>query len=233
MKNLAVIPARSGSFRLKDKNIIDLCGKPLMAYTVEAAIKSGMFSNIVVSTDSPIYAEIAKKYGAECPFLREEELSSSSASSWDVVLDAVNRYQEKGLFFDTVTLLQPTSPLRTHEDIIEGFKLFEEKNANAVIGVCEAEHSPLRCNILPQDLSLAGFIDKKYSNLPRQMLSTYYRVNGALYIVKIEVLKDNVNNLYDNGSYAYIMPKENSVDIDDEFDLMLAKTVLLQKNMNS
>ena len=85
---------------------------------------------------------------------------------------------------------------------------------------------------MPQDLSLAGFIDKKYSNLPRQMLSTYYRVNGALYIVKIEVLKDNVNNLYDNGSYAYIMPKENSVDIDDEFDLMLAKTVLLQKNMN-
>jgi len=120
LKNLAVIPARSGSKGLKDKNIRKLHGKPLIAYTIEAAMQSGLFEDIVVSTDSERYARIATDYGANVPFLRPDELATDEASPWDVVRDVVVKYQELGKDFDTVALLQPTSPLRTSSDIIAG-----------------------------------------------------------------------------------------------------------------
>ena len=119
MKNLAIIPARSGSKGLKDKNIKMLSGKPLMAYTIEAAIESKMFCKVMVSTDSGNYAEIAREYGAEVPFLRSNELSGDKAGSWEVVLEVLQQYQTVGEIFDTVCLLQPTSPLRDSADIIQ------------------------------------------------------------------------------------------------------------------
>ena len=111
MNNLAIIPARSGSKGLKDKNIKLLNGKPLIAYSIEAAKKSEIYSHILVSTDSERYGEIAIQYGAEVPFYRSEENASDVASSWDVVKEALKKYQEMGIVFDTFTLLQPTSPL--------------------------------------------------------------------------------------------------------------------------
>ena len=189
MKNLAIIPARSGSKGLKDKNIKLLNGKPLMAYTIEAAIQSKMFDEVMVSTDSEEYADIAKKYGAKVPFMRSSELSNDTASSWDVVRDVLNKYKEAGKEFDTVALLQPTSPLRTAEDIIDGYKIFNEKNANAIVAVCEVEHSPLWCNTLPDDLSMEKFIRPEILGLPRQSIPKYYRINGAIYIVKTEYFK--------------------------------------------
>lgn len=105
MKNLAIIPARSGSKRLKDKNIKLLNGKPLLAYTIESARESGLFDEIMVSTDSEKYAEIARQWGANVPFLRSYELSNDTASSWDVVKDVIIRYKNLGFEFDTVALL--------------------------------------------------------------------------------------------------------------------------------
>ena len=124
MKAIAIIPARSGSKGLHDKNIKLLNGKPLIAYTINAAIESNCFENIMVSTDSDKYADISKDNGAEVPFLRTEELSGDSASSWDVVREVLSKYKSMGQTFDYVALLQPTSPLRDYMDIVNAFKVF-------------------------------------------------------------------------------------------------------------
>lgn len=224
MKNIAIIPARSGSKGLKDKNIRILNGKPLLAYTIEAAIHSKQFSCIHVSTDSEEYAKIAIQYGAEVPFLRSKEMASDTASSWDTVREVLSRYQELGQTFDTIALLQPTSPLRTEEDIKKGYQILKEKNADSIISVCEAEHSPLWCNTLPEDQSMNGFL-KRSDNAPRQKLSVYYRLNGALYIVKTEIILEK-KDIYQNHSYAYPMSQECSVDIDTELDFCIAKAIM-------
>ena len=142
MRTLAVIPARSGSKGLKDKNILPLCGKPLLSYTIEAALKSQCFDTVMVSTDALEYAEIAAACGAEVPFLRSKAAATDQASSWEVVLEVLQKYEEKGRQFDFVMLLQPTSPLRNEQEIRNAFSVQERNHAEAVVSVCEMEHSP-------------------------------------------------------------------------------------------
>lgn len=228
MHNLAIIPARSGSKGLPDKNIKELNGKPLMAYSIEAALQSGMFDEVMVSTDSAKYAEIAGKYGASVPFLRSEDLSGDKAGSWDVVKEVLNRYKEIGKEYDTICLLQPTSPLRGAEDIKGAYNLYNEKASVAVISVCEMEHSPLWSNTLPNDGSLAGFI-KLEANRPRQEVKTYYRINGAIYIVKTSEIYQNYD-FYRDGSFAYIMPTKKSVDIDSSEDFEYAEYIMRKQD---
>lgn len=229
MRNLAIIPARSGSKGLKDKNIKMLNGKPLLAYTIEAAIKSALFQEIMVSTDSEGYADIARQWGARVPFLRSEELSSDDVSSWAVARDVLQKYTQQGQNFNTFALLQPTSPLRTAEDIAKAYNTLYEKGANAIVGVTEAEHSPLWCGTLPEDQSLADFFKTADSyNQPRQILVPYFRINGAIYIVKTKYFY-TANDIYENQCYAYIMSRGNSIDIDTEIDFKLAK-ILLNSN---
>lgn len=224
-RNLAIIPARSGSKGLVDKNIKLLNGKPLLAYTIEAAKESECFSVIHVSTDSKEYGDIGEKYGANVPFFRGIELSSDTASTWDVVRYVLNQYKEKGMEFDTVCVLQPTSPLRTSEDIINGYRLKKENAAKAIVSVCEMDHSPLWSNVLPEDKNMSEFIRKEAIKLPRQQLPTYYRINGALYIVDVNTVEKG-EDIYSVYSYAYIMPKERSVDIDDKIDFLMAESII-------
>ena len=225
MKKIAIIPARSGSKGLKDKNIRELGGKPLLAYTVEAAWQTGLFDTIHVSTDSEIYAEIARQYGADVPFLRNEETASDSASTWDAVRFVLEEYKKQGLQFDVIAVLQPTSPLRTADDILGAFHFFEKKEANMISSVCEMEHSPLWSNTLPDDLSMEMFEDEAVALLPRQSLPTYYRENGAIYIIKKEHLLLG-GNIYKNRCFAYIMEQRHSVDIDGELDFIVAETIM-------
>lgn len=227
MKNIAIIPARSGSKGLKDKNIRLLNGKPLLAYSVEAALESKMFDEVMVSTDSEKYAAIAREYGANVPFLRSAELSSDTASSKDVILDVLRRYETSGKIFDTFCLLQPTSPLRTASDIIKAYEYFAEKDALAVVGVTEADHSPLLYRTLPEDRSMVGFIRDEVKDKPRQALATYYRINGAMYIASVGYYRE-FGDLYKDRCYAYIMERERSVDIDCEVDFELAKLIFLK-----
>ena len=224
MRNLAIIPARSGSKGLKDKNIKLLKGIPLMAYSIDAAKKTELFSDIVVSTDSKKYAEIARIYGAEAPFLRSSETSNDSASSWDVVLEVLNQYLNKGEKFDSVCLLQPTSPLRTEIDIIDGYNLLKYQNADSVTSVCECDHSPIWCMTLNNDLSLKSFREK-LKDLPRQNLPIFYRINGAIYIRKIEYYRENIILRCDD-EYALVMDREKSVDIDTNLDFVIAETMM-------
>ena len=194
MKAIAIIPARSGSKGLKDKNIKELCGKPLIAYSIEAALESKMFDTVMVSTDSKKYADISSMYGAEVPFLRSEEMSGDTAGSWDVVREVLEMYKSRGREFDVVMLLQPTSPLRTAEDIITAFELKEQKRANAIVSVCAMDHSPLWSNTLPDSLSMKGFV--RNVNMPRQQLPAYYRINGAVYLVDTSILYSDAK-IYD------------------------------------
>ena len=221
MKNIAIIPARSGSKGVKDKNIRPLNGVPLIGYAIKAALDSKMFDTVMVSTDSVRYQEVAIQLGAECPFLRSEATSSDKASSWDAVKEVIANYHELGKEFDSLTLLQPTSPMRKAEDIVGAFELFNEKNANAVVSVCEMEHSPLWSNTLEDDLSMVHFYRKGGADSNRQMLKTFYRLNGAIYLMKTECLQE-IDKLYANRCYAFVMPQERSVDIDTELDFHLA-----------
>lgn len=230
MKKLAIIPARSGSRGLPDKNIKNLQGKPLMAYTIEAAIASEQFDEVMVSTDSKEYAEIAIEYGASVPFLRSSDNAGDTSSSWDVVKEVLRNYEKEGKPFEQVALLQPTSPLRTKDDILNGFQMMDEKDANFVVSVCEVEHSPLWANTLPDDQSMENFIDSKVMALPRQQIPTYYRLNGAFYLVNVHYLLMN-DDLYGEKSYAFIMERKNSVDVDDIFDFKYAEALLKMNNI--
>ena len=224
MRNIAIIPARSGSKGIIDKNIKDLCGKPLMAYTIEAALNSDCFDEVMVSTDSELYADIARGLGANVPFLRSELTSSDTASSWDMVDEVLNVYQKRVYEFDTFCLLQPTSPLRTAEDIKVAYELFIEKAKFAVVSVCEAEHSPLWCGHLPENNEFIGFVDES-SVKQRQVGSKYFRLNGAIYIVSVNRFKKE-KFLYCEGSFAYVMCQNKSVDIDTELDFKLAEILM-------
>lgn len=151
MRNIAIIPSRSGVKGLRDKNIKMLSGKPLIAYSIETAQNLNLFDEIMVSTDSEKYDQIACEWGAKISFLGSEELSNDTAGSWDVIKAVLNKYKVRGRVFDTVCMLQPTSPLRASEDIVNAYKVLEDKNADAVTSVCEVEHSPLWCMVLPED----------------------------------------------------------------------------------
>lgn len=225
MKRIAIIPARSGSKGLKDKNIKELNGRPLIAYSIEDAINSKMFDKVFVSTDSQRYADISEMYGADASFLRSDINSSDSAKSWDVVREVIAKLRELGEEYDEVMLLQATSPLRNSEDIVNAVKLMDEKNASAVVSLTECDHSPIWCNVLPSDKSMDGFDNNDYKNLPRQELPQYYRYNGALYLIKTdELLKGD--HMFEHGCFAYIMPQNRSIDIDTELDFLIAETIM-------
>lgn len=225
MKNIAIIPARSGSKGLPNKNIKNLNGIPLLAYSIKAAEESGQFEEIMVSTDSEEYANIARQYGAQVPFLRSEKTSGDAASSWDMVAEVLEKYNKLHRTFDTIALLQPTSPLRTANDIVLGYELLNNKKAKSVISVCEMDHSPLYSNVLPIDHNMQGFIPKEIRNKPRQAFETYYRINGALYILSAEKMH-TIDTLYDDNCYAYVMDRERSIDIDTSFDFMMADLMM-------
>ncbi len=224
MGNIAIIPARSGSKGLKDKNIKELNGKPLIAYTIEAAISSGCFEEVMVSTDSELYADISRRYGASVPFLRSDENASDTATSWGTVNEVLENYKRIDKKFDTFCLLQPTSPLRSGEDIKSAYALYERNSSFAVVSVCEAEHSPLWCGNLPDNGELNKFIDMSAIK-QRQAYGKFYRLNGAIYIVNTARYM-NDTFIYQEGSFAYVMPQEKSIDIDTELDFKIAEVIM-------
>jgi len=223
---LGIVPARAGSKGIPNKNIKLLAGKPLIVYTVEAAQKSGVFDRLLVSTDGQEIARVARLAGADVPFLRPAELASDTAGMMAVICHTVEWLEERGVTYDCVVLLQPTSPLRTAEDIVAALELFVEREADVVVSVCEAEHHPWWCGTLAADGALTGFLLPEVP-VVRQGLPRYYRLNGALYLARWEFAKSG-NNWFGPRSYAYVMPRQRSVDIDDPVDFILAEALLLR-----
>lgn len=224
---LAIIPARSGSKGLINKNIKELNGKPMIAYTIEAAIKSRVFDDIIVSTDSQEYADIAIQYGAKVPFLRPNHLSTDESTTNEVIVHCLNELSENRNEYDYFMILQPTSPLRTSIDIVDAVDLLFEKKANSIVSVCESEHSPMYMNTINESLSLREFISKDVK-MRRQELPKYYRLNGAIYLSDvINYLSEG--DLYGENSYAYVMNKKNSIDVDDELDFNIAEYLIINR----
>lgn len=222
MNNIAIIPARSGSKGLPDKNILDLNGHPLMYYTIKAALESECFDTVMVSTDSEKYANIAKSCGAEVPFLRTEELSSDTAGSWDVVREVLTKYKVMGNSFDYVALMQPTSPLRNAEDIKNAFKMLSRDNVHTVVSVTEVEHPVQWCFTMSESNSMKTYAASPYNQMRRQDLEAHYRENGAIYIVNASKILNRDYNYYRDNCYGYVMPGERSIDIDCKEDLVIA-----------
>lgn len=222
---LAIIPARGSSKGVKRKNVRPLLNKPLIAYTIEAALQAKFLDKIIVSTEDPEIAKISKEFGAEVPFMRPSELASDDAKGIDVILHAMSWLEKNYIAYDFVVLLQPTSPLREADDIKNAMDILYKKNAGAVVSVCEAEHSPLWMNTLDEDLCMKDFLRKDILNKNRQELSKYYRINGAIYISDWNYLIQN-KGFFGEKTYAYIMPKERSIDIDTEVDLKFAEFLI-------
>ncbi len=228
---LGLIPARVGSKGLPGKNIKLLSGKPLIAWTIEHALKSKYLDRIVVSTDDKEIAEVSRKYGAEIPFIRPKELAEDNAKGIDVVLHAIDwfRKNDNRKQYDLLMLLQPTSPLRKSEDIDKAIELLFLKEAKAIVSICEVDHHPLWANTLPEDGCMKDFIRKETMNKNRQELPVYYRLNGAIYLAYCNYVKQ-YKSFMGKDTFAYKMPKERSIDIDDKIDFKLAE--ILTKNNN-
>ncbi len=228
---LALIPARSGSNGLPHKNIRPLMDKPLMAYTIEAAIKSAIFNDVVVSTDSGEYADIAKSYGALVPELRDPLISRATTPTSKVTHHVLHTLHKRGYGpYSHVAVLPPTSPLRTADDIRQAFDLLINHKKEVVISVSQCESSPLLTNTLPKSHSLKNFIKHEYRNKSRQHLPTHYQIHGAIFIACTKSYTHD-SDPYTMDSIAYVMPREHSIDIDSMPDFALAEVLLRMRHL--
>ncbi len=230
-KILAIIPARSGSKRLPNKNIKELGGKPLIAWSILSALKTDIFDEIMVNTDDQIIAGIAKEYGASIPFLRDTNLATDTASSLDVVLQTIEYYKKENQEFDIIILLQPTSPLRDSHDIINAMDTFIDNKAASVLSVCEVDHPIQWCNTLNHTLSMNNFIKAEHKDCRSQDLEVNYRLNGAIYVWDAKELILQRETIL-KPSFASIMNGNHSIDIDEEIDFVIAKSIMLQQVKN-
>ncbi|SET86608.1 cytidylyltransferase domain-containing protein [Lacrimispora sphenoides] len=228
---LAIIPARSGSKGIIDKNIREINHKPLMAYTVEACKRSGIFDDIVVSTDSVKYAEIAERFGASVPFLRPKELAADQASSNDVILHVINGLRQLGKAFDCFMLLQPTSPLRNEIHIMKSADILLENDADSVVSIRKSDsHSYLTVELTEEGRVKALFSDKK--QVRRQDVPPEYRINGAIYLALTSYFMKH-RSFYEGKTLPYLMNAFDSIDIDDDFQLKIAELLLIDKNLSN
>lgn len=227
---LAIIPARSGSKRLPNKNIKELCGKPLIAWSIEAGLQSKYIDNVVVSTDSQEYANIAQKYGAEVPCIRPQNLSQDSSTTFDSIKHMIDFYSDElKKRFDYIVLLQPTSPLRTSQHIDEAIEILIKKQANSIVSICQCDHSPLWSNTLPSDDNMENFLNLQILNLRSQDLPTYYRLNGAIYIAKTPSLLE-YKSFFTDKCFAYKMSQDSSIDIDTQLNFDFCEFYLQKRN---
>ncbi len=220
---IALIPARGGSKGLAKKNIKPLAGIPLIAHTIQAAINCPEISRVIVTTDSPAIAEVAKNYNAEIPFLRPAELASDTSRAIDTYLHAVAYLEEvENTSIEEICVLLPTAPLRKSNHISEAIRLFKEKEADSVISFRPEDHPYSWHKLVEDDGALVDIFEPNIENRQANRLSYY--PNGAIYIFKLDLLK--TGHYYSPKSYAYVMDKLNSVDIDDELDFAWAEFLM-------
>ena len=219
---LVIIPARGGSKGLPGKNIKDLCGKPLIAYSIDVARAFTDDENICVSTDSEEIKQVVEQYGLKVPFLRPDYLATDTATSDDVLIHAVNYYREQyGRTFKKLLLLQPTSPLRTKEDVEGAIRLYRD-DIDMVVSVMKS-HAPA---VLCQDDD-QGYVQLTYNKkaLGRQQLPDMYEFNGAVYVMSVDALLEKKMAGF-TKIVKYVMSKEHSIDIDDIYDFLQVESIL-------
>ena len=227
----AIIPARGGSKGLPGKNIKMLCGKPLIAYTIECALNARNIDRVIVSTDDERIADVSKQFGAEIPFLRPASLATDSSQAIDSYIYTIDRIsKEEGTAIDEFAVLLPTTPLRMSEDVDGAIDLFRKKGADSVVSYTPEEHPIYWHRHINADMRFVDIFDDTLAN--RQELRTSYYPNGAVYVFRSEIIKSH--RYYTDKSYAYIMPRNRSVDIDtmDDFlyvEFLIARGVSVQR----
>jgi CMP-N,N'-diacetyllegionaminic acid synthase len=226
-KILAVIPARGGSRGIPGKNLIDVGGKPLIEHTINSALESRRIDKVIVSTDSEEIASKARSLGVDVPYMRAKSLSEDNTPSSLVILDAIKRIPG----YSVVLMLQPTSPLRTGDDIENALDLFMANDKCALISVSEDFVSPYWSFSLRDDGNLAPLFSK-YLSVGRQKLPKTYSPNGAIYISQVKDFEDQ-KTFFQKQLIPYLMPVGRSIDIDDYSDLELARNLILQNQKTS
>ena len=233
MRNiLCTICARGGSKGVKNKNIKELNGKPLIAYTIEQAKKSGLFEHIAISTDSDAIAKIAQEYGAEVFFKRDAEMASDTAGKLDVIRDAFVRSEEHYLQkFDYLIDLDATAPLRDVEDIVNSFQQFLENKNDNLITAMPSRRSPY-FNLIEQDKNGKVYLSKRLDTtiLRRQDAPKSYDMNASIYIWKRDIIL-NEKSIFLEKTGLYVMPEERSIDIDSELDYKFVEFLMKEKNV--
>jgi len=226
---LAIIPARGGSKGIPKKNVKMLCGKPLIAYTIEAAKSSRNVERIILSTDDPQIAEVAGACDVDIPFMRPKELAQDHSLAIDNYIYTIERLsREYGQKYEEFVILLPTSPLRLAEDIDNAIDLFRSKKADSVISCNEMQCPPVWAMKINSEGLLKTYFDKPIENKNRQEIEEAYRPNGSVFVLTYSLLK-NKNTYFSDKTYAYVMPRERSVDIDTEFDFKYAEFLMEQR----
>lgn len=223
MKRLGLIPARGGSKGIPRKNVKLLAGKPLLVWTVEAALRSGVLDAVVVSTDDEEIAEVARNAGAAVPFMRPSEFAQDDTPGLYPVLHALDQLPH----YDSVLLLQPTSPLRSTDDINGCVELATRLGAPSVVSVAEPDRHPYWMYRLTAGQTLQPLIDQP-AVLRRQDLPTVYSANGALYCVQSDWLRQR-RSFITSETVGYVMPAARSIDLDTPMDWKLAELLLKEQ----
>jgi len=232
MNNIVgIIPARAGSKGIPRKNIKKIAGKPLIAWTIEAAMESRAIDRVIVSTDDEKILQIANEWGAEVPFIRPKKFATDTTTTFAVVKHAMEWLKKtENISFEYVMLLQPTSPLRTKEDICEAVHLMQKNNAFSVVSVSEAFNHPYLIKKINESGILEDFINNHPEFSQRQQLPKVFTLNGAIYLLKWEVLNKR-QSFTPEGTLAYIMPQERSIDIDTPWDFFIAEQLLKKRKI--
>ena len=221
MKCLAIITARGGSKRIPKKNIKDFCGKPIIAYSIEAALNSEIFDEVMVSTDSEEIANVARTYGAIVPFMRSAENADDYATTYDVLLEVVNKYKELGKVFDYICCIYPTAPFITAEKLKAAFNKFIESDADTLIPVAKFSFPPQRGFIINKE----NYLEYKWpenKNKRSQDLEPIYHDAGQFYFYKAAVFDDE--KTAQNSKIIPVELEETEVqDIDNITDWQLAE----------
>ena len=223
---IAIVPARCGSKGLPGKNTKDLLGKPMIAYSIEEALNSKHITEVIISTDCKEIEDVAKRFGAKSYFLRPEELALDNSKAIDNYIYTVDRLNKEFAYdVKAFVVLQPTSPLRKVEDIDGAIELFKDKKADSVISYIE-EHHPIEWHKhLTEEGKFEHIFKEKLLN--RQEMKKSYFPNGAVFVFDYELIKQG--KYYSDNSYAYIMPRFRSIDVDTLEDLQYAEFLLRKK----
>ena len=225
-KMIAIVPARGGSKGLPGKNIKPLNGLPMIGYAIREAQKSNYISDIIVSTDSPDIAIVAKELGASVPFLRPDKLAGDTSSAIDVYIYTIDRLNnEYGYSIESFIVLQPTSPLRTVKDIDGALGTFFDLQAESVISVTEASHPPVWAKKIDENGVLKDYFPEYASNQNRQEINTAYMPNGAVFVFDYYKLKSEYGYYFEK-TYPFIMPADRSVDVDTHLDFEFAEFLI-------
>tara|TARA_Y100000310_G_scaffold273723_1_gene289382 strand:- start:6 stop:722 length:717 start_codon:yes stop_codon:yes gene_type:complete len=226
---LGIIPARGGSKGLPGKNIKSLNGKPLIAYTIEAANHSEYINKLVLSTDDLEIAQVCSNQGVEIPFMRPAELATDTALAIDTYIYTFNRLKNEFDYqADIIVILQPTSPLRTTEDIDNAIKIFLDKQADSVISVCELEHPIERARIIDENGKIGNYNKGEVVVKNRADYRKVFSPNGTVSVVSPKLILEK--KFYSKNTYSYIMPRERSIDIDNQFDFDIAEFLVRMKS---